>query len=199
MASSNKPRHEPQVTEHEYDGIQEYDNPMPRWWLLTFAATIIYSVIYLFNVGPVGNGKGRIADYEADMAAFAAAHPAPTGGPSSDRLLALVKDPKAVAVGKELFTKNCVSCHRADGGGLIGPNLADNYWIHGAILDSVYSVVSNGVLANPHLAVRGRRNVDVFIGQNFRPPDLVNARAPSFALRGAERSAPLAHLFLMCS
>lgn len=147
MASSNKPRHEPQVTEHEYDGIQEYDNPMPRWWLLTFAATIIYSVIYLFNVGPVGNGKGRIADYEADMAAFAAAHPAPTGGPSSDRLLALVKDPKAVAVGKELFTKNCVSCHRADGGGLIGPNLADNYWIHGAILDSVYSVVSNGVLA----------------------------------------------------
>ena len=77
------------------DGIQEYDNPMPRWWLLTFAGTVIFSVIYVFNVGPVGNGKGRIADYDAEMKAFAAAHRAPTGvlagGPSSATLLAMVK------------------------------------------------------------------------------------------------------------
>jgi len=134
------------MLEHEYDGIKEYDNPMPRWWLLTFAGTVIFSVIYLFNVGPVGNGKGRVADYEDDMKAFAAAHPAPTGGPSVDQLLALVGNKEEVDEGKEIYVKNCVACHRADGGGMIGPNLTDDYWIHGASLDSVYTVVSNGVL-----------------------------------------------------
>ena len=134
------------IMEHEYDGIKEYDNPMPRWWLLTFAGTVIFSVIYLFNVGPVGNGKGRIADYEDDMKAFAAAHPAPTGGPSVEQLLALASNKEEVEEGKEAYVKNCVACHRADGGGLIGPNLTDDYWIHGAALDSIYTVVSSGVL-----------------------------------------------------
>ena len=50
------------TTGHEWDGIKELDNPMPRWWLLTFYATIVFSIIYYFNVGPVGNGKGRIAE-----------------------------------------------------------------------------------------------------------------------------------------
>ena len=63
------------LREHEYDGIQEYDNPMPRWWLLTFAGTIVFSVIYYFNIGPIGNGEGRIADYEASVAAHEARAP----------------------------------------------------------------------------------------------------------------------------
>ena len=50
------------LLDHTYDGIQEYDNPMPRWWLLTFAGTVIFSIIYYFNVGPIGSGKGRIAE-----------------------------------------------------------------------------------------------------------------------------------------
>jgi cytochrome c oxidase cbb3-type subunit 3 len=63
QAPKNKPADTrfDRMLEHEYDGIKEYDNPMPRWWLLTFAGTVIFSVIYLFNVGPVGNG-GRVAD-----------------------------------------------------------------------------------------------------------------------------------------
>ena len=132
---------------HTYDGIQEYDNPMPRWWLLTFAATIVFSVIYLFNIGPVGSGKGRIADYEADMAAYARAHPAPTGGDmSSDQLLALVKDEEAMEEGKEAYTAYCASCHAPDGGGLIGPNLADAYWLHGGTIADIYKTVTIGVL-----------------------------------------------------
>jgi cytochrome c oxidase cbb3-type subunit 3 len=132
---------------HTYDGIQEYDNPMPRWWLLTFAATIVFSVIYLFNIGPVGSGKGRIADYEADMAAYAKAHPAPTGGDmSSDHLLALVKDEEAMEEGKETYVAYCASCHAPDGGGLIGPNLADAYWLHGGTMADIYQTVTIGVL-----------------------------------------------------
>ncbi len=116
-------------------------------WLLTFAGTIIFSVIYMFNIGPVGNGKGRVADYEADMAAYAKAHPAPTGGDmSSDQLLALVKDEEALEEGKEAYAAYCASCHAMDGGGLIGPNLADAYWLHGGTITDIYKTVTNGVL-----------------------------------------------------
>ncbi len=134
------------ILEHEYDGIQEYDNPMPRWWLMTFAGTVIFSVIYVFNIGPVGNGKGRIADYEADMKAFAAAHPTPHETVTNDELLAITKNHESVERGKATFAANCVACHRADGGGIIGPNLTDTYWIHGSALTDLYKTVSEGVL-----------------------------------------------------
>ena len=135
------------VLEHSYDGIQEYDNPMPRWWLLTFAGTIIFSIVYLFNIGPVGRGKGPIADYEADMKTFAAAHP-PTGDApvSAEALLALSMDASALELGKQTYAANCVSCHGADGGGIIGPNLADEFWLHGSTLPDIYKTISIGVL-----------------------------------------------------
>jgi hypothetical protein len=59
------------LIEHNYDGIQEYDNPLPRWWVYLFDATIVFSILYALNVPGIGIGKGRIADYEADVAAFA--------------------------------------------------------------------------------------------------------------------------------
>jgi cytochrome c oxidase cbb3-type subunit 3 len=134
------------LLDHTYDDIQEYDNPMPRWWLLTFAGTVVFSVLYVFDVGPIGNGKGRIADYEAEVKAHAAAHPAPSGDTPPAQLAALVKDPEALRLGKETYLAFCASCHRADGGGLIGPNLADTYWIHGGAVTDIYRTVSNGVL-----------------------------------------------------
>ncbi|MBL0937571.1 MAG: c-type cytochrome [Gemmatimonadaceae bacterium] len=136
------------LLDHTYDGIQEYDNPMPRWWLLTFAGTIIFSVVYVINVGPVGNGDGRIADYENSLKAYAAAHPAPAGGSASaEQLNALLADAGSVAKGKDTYTSYCASCHGPDGGGIIGPNLADAYWLHGGDIASIYKTVSQGVLA----------------------------------------------------
>jgi cytochrome c oxidase cbb3-type subunit III len=135
------------LLDHSYDGIQEYDNPMPRWWLATFAGTVIFSIIYLFDIGPVGNGQGRIADYEADMAAFATAHPPEKGGNiSADALAALGRDHEALEDGEKVFKASCAACHRADGGGLIGPNLTDAYWIHGGTALEIYKTVNDGVL-----------------------------------------------------
>jgi cytochrome c oxidase cbb3-type subunit III len=134
---------------HEYDGIQEYDNPMPRWWLLTFAGTVIYSVIYLFNVGPIGNGKGRIADYEESLQAHAAllASAPQSGAPLTDSAIAaFVADIDIRARGREVYASYCASCHAADGGGMIGPNLVDDYYIHGARPADIYRVVEDGVL-----------------------------------------------------
>ena len=134
------------LLDHEYDGIREYDNPMPRWWLLTFAGTIVFSIIYVLNIGPIGNGKGRIADYEADMKAFAAAHPSPGGDVSASTLLALAKDHDAHELGEKTFKGTCAPCHRPDGGGLIGPNLTDDYWLHGGAITDIYKTVTTGVL-----------------------------------------------------
>ena len=64
---------EDRLLEHDYDGIQEYDNPMPRWWLYIFWATIVCAALFWFNVPGIGIGKGRIADYDAAVAAAAAA------------------------------------------------------------------------------------------------------------------------------
>lgn len=171
------------LIEHSYDGIQEYDNPMPRWWLLTFAGTIIFSVIYLFNVGPVGNGKGRVADYEDDMKKFAAAHPAPTGGDASaEQLLALVKDKDALHEGEETYKAYCASCHRMDGGGLIGPNLADNAWIHGGQITDIYKTVVNGVL---------EKGMPPW-GKTLKPEDVEQVVAYVASLQGSNPANPKA-------
>jgi cytochrome c oxidase cbb3-type subunit III len=138
------------LLEHNYDGIQEFDNPMPRWWVYIFWATIAFSVLYWLNVAGVGNGRGRIANYDREVAAAAAAaakrqadQPASA---SPARLAALAKDPSVLAIGKQVFSQNCAACHRFDGGGQIGPNLTDDYWLHGAALEQIHKTVTDGVL-----------------------------------------------------
>src|SRR5574339_349693 len=113
MADTDKDR----LLDHTYDGIQEYDNPMPRWWVITFWATIIFSVLYLLNVPVFGMGEGRIAEYEADIAKAKAQRLAaePSGTPSVEALTALASDPATIANGKQLFATFCAACHRADG------------------------------------------------------------------------------------
>lgn len=141
---------EPRLLDHEYDGIQEYDNPMPRWWLWGFYATIAFSVLYWFNVPGIGVGAGRIAAYEADLAAagarraeLAAARP----GASEGSLQALAASDSAVAAGRVTFAQMCASCHGADGGGVIGPNLTDTAWLHGSSAMDIHRTVAEGVLA----------------------------------------------------
>lgn len=141
-------RNQDKILDHEYDGIREYDNPMPRWWLTSFWLMIGFSVIYALNIGPFGSGKGWIANYETDMKAWAAAHPAPSGDDVSEATLtALVGDQQALALGKTTYDSYCASCHRQDGGGLIGPNLTDDYWLHGAAITNIYKTIVDGVLA----------------------------------------------------
>lgn len=141
---------DPLLLDHEYDGIQEFDNPMPRWWLWIFYATIAYSVLYWFNVPGIGIGAGRIAAYEADMAAAtarAAELASQRTGPTDASLLALAGDATALELGSTTFGQMCASCHAPDGGGLIGPNLLDEYWLHGNAPLQIHQVIEEGVLA----------------------------------------------------
>ena len=135
---------EDRLLDHSYDGIQEYDNPMPRWWLWIFYATIAYSVAYYFLPLPFGQGPGAVAEYEMAMAK----HEAVTGpGATDEELLALATQGSVLADGKALYAANCAACHRLDGGGLIGPNLADNFFIYGGAPTDIHRVIAEGVLA----------------------------------------------------
>ena len=172
----------PRLVDHEYDGIREYDNPMPRWWLLTFAGTVVFSVIYVFNVGPVGNGKGRIADYEAEMAAAAALAPATPVAVDPARLLALAADEEEVKEGEQVYTTYCASCHAVGGAGLIGPNLADSFWIHGGAPEAVYKTIAEGVLA------KGMPPWE----KTLKPEQLMNVAAYVLSLAGTTPPNPKA-------
>ncbi len=150
---SQPDRKQDPLLEHDYDGIREYDNPMPGWWVWIFWVTIAFSVVYLANVIPgVGSGKGRLASYQAEMAKWetrqaAAGAGAPKAAVMDDAgLFALTRDPARVAAGHQLFTEKCAACHQPDGGGNIGPNLTDDYWIHGNAPSQIYTTVDRGVL-----------------------------------------------------
>jgi cytochrome c oxidase cbb3-type subunit III len=148
MNPPDKQPNEPQVLDHEYDGIREYDNPLPRWWVYLFYASIVWAGLYALNLPGIGIGKGRLANYEREMAAARAKYGTPgTDGPvDASVLLAAVKEPKTLALGKSMFTTNCVACHGPDAGGVIGPNLTDDYWLHGGDPAAIFRTVREGVL-----------------------------------------------------
>jgi cytochrome c oxidase cbb3-type subunit 3 len=134
---------------HDYDGIEEYDNPLPSWWSWLFVATIVFSVGYYlyYQIGP---GPSLIAHYEQEMREYAQqqaklAPPAGAAGVSEVTLRALMKDAKAMAAGKEMFAVRCVPCHGPQGQGIIGPNLTDDYWLHGRTLLDIRRTIHDGI------------------------------------------------------
>jgi cytochrome c oxidase cbb3-type subunit III len=142
-------RQEPKVLEHEYDGIREYDNPLPGWWVAAFWASFVFSIGYAAHYHFTGNGQSIAGLYEEDMrsAREARAKESLKEGPSEAALGALSGDAQLMQDAKVIFAQRCVACHAAEGQGLIGPNLTDAHWIHGTgTLMDIYEVVSHGVL-----------------------------------------------------
>ncbi len=132
---------------HEIDGIEEYDNKLPNWWLYTLFGSIVFSLGYWFVYHTTGIGNLPNAAYEAELDRAAAAQGANTKVVpiTTEALSALAKDRGTVARGKQVFGSTCVACHRADGGGVVGPNLTDDFWLHGGAADKIYKSVSDGV------------------------------------------------------
>ena len=131
------------IKDHVYDGIRELDNDLPPWWKWLFIITVVFGVVYLIRLW-VFQASDLIQEeeFKKEMAQAASMAPAqPENLPMAP--LTSEEDLKA---GKEIFEANCAVCHLADGGGLVGPNLTDDYWIHGNSMDDLFDVVSNGVL-----------------------------------------------------
>ena len=135
------------LTSHEYDGIRELDNNLPPWWKGMFYATIVFGVIYLVNFHIIGTGQTQAEEYETEMAVAAKevadykASLLAMEGPSEEP----VTGPEAIAAGQKVYQKFCSACHGAQGQGGIGPNFADQYWIHGGSMTDIITTIEEGV------------------------------------------------------
>ncbi len=135
------------LMDHEYDGIQELDNNLPPWWVWMFWATIIFSFIYIFHYHVFRTGDLQVAEYnneietsKKDIEAYLTLN-----AMNVDETNATVlEDEKSLASGKELFKANCVMCHNPNGEGNIGPNLTDEYWLHGGDVKDIFSIIKHG-------------------------------------------------------
>lgn len=138
---------------HSYDGIQEYDKPLPNWWLFTLYGAIAFSFVYWLYYHLTEVGMDRHAAFAARMEAVQAARLENAMGALDDaQLWEMSRNARFVTAGREVYTTNCVSCHLASLRGkdespaAIGPNLVDNIWIHGGRPADLRRTVTDGVL-----------------------------------------------------
>jgi cytochrome c oxidase cbb3-type subunit III len=175
------------VLDHNYDGIRELDNHLPPWWKWLFAATIAWSVVYLIVYHVAYTAPSQEQEYEnevmladANLRKIRAAQPVAT---IDEAALVYTNDAAMISKGKGIYISNCASCHKNLGEGSIGPNLTDDYWLHGGGIKNIFATIKNGVPEKGMISWTGilkpeeMRDVSVFImsigGSN--PP---NAKAP---------------------
>lgn len=172
---------EPLMQGHDADGIRELDNKLPRWWVWLFYITIIFAVVYLLYYHVLGLGNLQAAEYVNEMKAGQALKDAamskfeagiPALQPSTD--------PMVIEQGRQIYAKLCAPCHRADGGGLVGPNLTDSYWIHGSNFCDNVSVIWNGVPAKGMITWKNY----------LKPDDVYSVASFIYTLRGAKLAMP---------
>jgi cytochrome c oxidase cbb3-type subunit 3 len=140
---------------HDYDGIRELDNKLPPWWVWGFYVTILWAFGYLIHYHVSHTGKLSAAEYRADMQKAALAHEEylrkKADLVTEENVVALT-DAAALDAGKDIYVKNCAVCHLASGGGQVGPNLTDEYWIHGGGMRNIFKVITHGVPAKGMIA-----------------------------------------------
>jgi cytochrome c oxidase cbb3-type subunit 3 len=134
------------MLDHDYDGIKELDNALPPWWKYGFYITIFVAIFYILKFEVWHTGMNPTEEYNTEMAEAKL---------ETDQYLASMKenvdensvvmlDAAGIQTGKTLFTKTCVACHSQTGGGGVGPNLTDNYTIHGARIQDIFKTIKYG-------------------------------------------------------
>ena len=140
-------KREDEILGHDYDGIREYDNQLPGWWLFIFYGSMVWALVYalFYHFGP---GLLETQRHEAEMsrlrveAARAAIH---AGDPTDEAVLAVAGSPEHLVHGRRLFAERCAECHGPNGGGGIGPNLTDNHWLDGGSPSEIHATIRDGV------------------------------------------------------
>jgi cytochrome c oxidase cbb3-type subunit 3 len=134
---------------HAYDGIQELDNPVPAWFMYLFYGTIIFAIGYLLNYQVFHTGQNQYEEYKTEMVQADIAHKlylSKNANQVDENTVKLVHDPAVIAAGQTVFKTNCVPCHGDHAQGGVGPNLTDDYWLHGGKINDLFKTVKYGVL-----------------------------------------------------
>jgi cytochrome c oxidase cbb3-type subunit 3 len=137
------------LIDHDFDGIKELDNPVPVWFNGLFYATVTFGIIYLFVYHVFGWGLNQDQEYEREMARAEAARQeylAQSANNVDENTVTVDNTPAVIQAGLAVYTQNCAVCHGGNGEGGIGPNLADEYWLHGGEIQDIFKVVKYGVL-----------------------------------------------------
>jgi len=146
------PKYEDKLREHEIDGINEYDNPMPTWLVTVLWGTVVFAVLYIGFYALAFGPASMQTEYRDEMVrdrgaiqAYFVAHPMVP--PSAAALLGGAVDPATLTRAKARFTQTCAPCHGEAAQGLIGPNLTDTSWIHGGKVVEIFTTIAKGVPA----------------------------------------------------
>lgn len=172
---------DPLLLDHEYDGIRELDNNLPRWWVWLFYITIIYAAAYMIYFHVTHTGDSSAVEYAKEMRAGDAIKAAAMGNfEASIPTLTPSTDATVIDDGRQIYAKFCAPCHRADGGGLVGPNLTDSYWIHGSNYVDTVNVIWNGVPAKGMVTWKAV----------LKPDQIQSVASYIYTLRGAKLLMP---------
>jgi len=135
--------------DHDFDGIRELDNRIPPWFTYLFAGTVLFAGVYFADYHVVGTSKLSAAEYTDEVSAADVQRRilVASEGQIDESQLVVLKDGGSLSSGGESYQKNCVSCHGPKGQGLVGPNLTDQYWIHGGGIKNIYATIKTGVPA----------------------------------------------------
>jgi cytochrome c oxidase cbb3-type subunit 3 len=157
---------------HVYDDIEEHDNPLPLWWLVTFGGTVIFALGYFYYFQVFRSAMTPLDELDAEIAADHARKVA--SGKADDKvppevLVAMSHDSRAVEEGAATFASTCAACHGAAGEGKIGPNLTDTSWLHGGKPENIYKTIAEGVAPKgmpawaPTLGARKTQQVTAYV------------------------------------
>uniref|UniRef100_UPI0035948ED1 cbb3-type cytochrome c oxidase N-terminal domain-containing protein n=1 Tax=Persicitalea sp. TaxID=3100273 RepID=UPI0035948ED1 len=132
---------------HDYDGIHELDNRMPPWLQFMFVGTVVFAIAYSAYYHAFGLGELQMAELESELAVAEVqriAYVEKMGAGINEDNVTLLTEGPGIKDGGVIFTEKCAACHAADGGGGVGPNLTDNYWLHGGEIKDVFKAVKYG-------------------------------------------------------
>ena len=136
------------MEDHDYDGIKELNNPTPAWFMVLFYASIVIAVAYMFSYHVFDIGKSQEQEYAIelrDAQISKKAFLAKSANNVDENNIKLINTVAVLNEGKAIYLKNCVACHGEQAQGTVGPNLTDEYWIHGGNIGSVFKTIKYGV------------------------------------------------------
>ena len=170
------------VLDHDYDGIRELDNDLPPWWRYMFIASILVSVVYLWYYH-MADGPNQIEEYTAQVEKGEqqkAPYLAKSANNVDENTVTMVLDQTELGAAQILFQNSCAACHAKDGGGGVGPNLTDAYWMHGGTIKDVFKTIKYGV---PEKGMKSWKD-------DFSPKQIAGIASYIKSLKGTKPEVP---------